>query len=168
MDTSIAFGVRQMCKKQIVRDSNGKPVAVHFLFRNKNILECPLDQLVADMVIELAAHGIKQKVGDEGAKEKVTTPDEFEAQARLMWQRCLDGTAFTRMASGIETGGDLAVALAKWRGKTLAEAQEFVKGLTQGERNKLKVHDEIKPILDRIAAERAGDIGDVEDKLANW
>lgn len=167
MDTSITFGVRQLCKKSIVRDEHGVPVAVNFLFRNGNLLECRLDDLMPNMRIEGLAHGIKQKVGDEGAKEKVTTPDEFEAQARAMWQRFLDGTAFTR-TGGIDTGGDLAAALAEWKGKPLAEAQAFVKGLTQGERNKLKVHDAIKPILDRMARDKAGDVGELDDKLDEW
>lgn len=165
---SESFGTRQKCKKRVVRDADGSPVSVNFLFRNGSLLECKLEDLMPNMRIEVLAHGIKQKVGDEGAKEKVTTADEFEAQARLMWTRLVDGTAFTRLAGAIETGGDLAVALAEFKSKPLAEAQEFVKGLSQAERNKLKVHPQVKAILDRIMAERAGNTDDMEDKLANW
>ena len=161
------FGKRQQCKKSILRNANGKPLSVVFTFRNGGVEELGLHEISQDMLVECAAHGIKQKAGDEGARESVTTAEEFQMAVRRMFERLIAGTAFERQASGGFTETDLAKALAEFKGIEVATATEFLKTLTAGQKAKLKVYDPIKTIIDRLMAERASASDeDEEDILA--
>lgn len=167
---TVGFGARQQCVKEVLRRADTQePIAVRFNLRNGVVHSCDVDQLDQKVIAELVAHGIKQKVGDEGAKEKVTSPSDFADQIAAMIQRLYDGTAFTRTAGTRQDPDlDLARALSEWKGdKTEAEALEFLKDKSKAQKQALRLVPEVKAILDRLEKERAQDV-DGEELLAGW
>lgn len=166
---AIGFGERQQCVKEVLRDADGAPLGVRFSFRNGDTTVLEVKDLPAATVAELVVHGIKQKVGDEGSKEKVTSAQEFADQAYAMAQRLLAGTAFTRLGGERANPDlDLAQALSLWKGdRTVDEALKFLKDKSKAQKQALSQVAGIKAILDRIAQERAADI-DGEAIVAGW
>lgn len=159
------FGKRQQCKKAVIRDSNGKPIALVLAFRHGESERLDFVDVAADQMLELAVHGAKQKAGDEGARETVTTSHEFQAAVRAMFDRIISGTAFERQAGGGFAESDLAKAVAEFKSISIELATEFLKPLSATNKAKLKVHPPIKTVLDRLMLERAGDGGDAEELL---
>ena len=154
------FGTRQQCKKQVLRDSNGKPTGVRLLFRDGSQEQWNVADTSPDMLLELAIHGGKQKFGDEGAKEKVTTPEEFRAAVATMINRVYAGTAFERQGGTGFVESDLAQAVAAVKGVPVEAATKFIKTLTNGQKAKIKVFGPVKIILDNLAAKRAEGVED--------
>lgn len=151
------FGKRQQCKKAIRRSASGYPEAVVFTFRNGDVVELDMGNISSTMQAELAAHGAKQKIGDEGAKEQVTNAEEFAAAARKMVARIIDDTAFERQSGGFGGETDLARAVAEFHQKPLDVVIPWLKEQSSAQKAKMRVHEGIKKILDRMLEERAGD-----------
>lgn len=158
---SVGFGARQQCVKTIIRDADGYATHVRYDFRNGKTLALELAKLDVKVQNELCAHGAKQKVGDEGARETVVTADDFYRAASNMVDRLLRG----EWRGEVDRDSDLAKAIAELKGQTVAEITTWLKTQSSAARAALRVHPPVKAILDRMAADRADGEINAEDLL---
>lgn len=122
------------------------------------------------MVLQFAAHGAEQKLGDEyaGLKE---IEDKVQAVDELL-SRFAKGQFNTVRESGgnrASGGSVLARALVEVTGKSLVEIKDFLSERSQAEKNALRANAKIAPVIARLDAERAAKAGDgvsVDDLLA--
>lgn len=156
-------GKREMLKESFVDDS-GK-VAVRIDFRNgKTITYTIPDSLMA----KFAAHGAEQKLGDEVAglkdiDDKVLAVEELAA--RLTGP---EGWNVARESNGLAGTSVLARALAEVQNVDIEKVKAFLKDKTQAQKIALRNNPKVKPVVERIEAEKAnkGEKVDTEGLLA--
>lgn len=141
-------------KRKLLKESFITPegqVQVRLDFRNG---ETRLFSLPAEMLLKFAAHGAEQKLGDEIAG--VDDVDDCVIAVDELMDRLAKGEwGVARNASGIAGTSVLARALVEHTGKTIETIKEFLKAKTQAEKVALRNNPKIKPIVDKIEAEKA-------------
>jgi len=149
-------GKRKLLKESTVSE-DGNSVEVRFDFRNGETRKVTLTK-DSPLLMKFAGHGVEQKLGDETAglddvEDCVVAVDELlERLAKGEWTMRVEGKGFA--GSSV-----LARALVEYTGKTAEQVRELMKGLTQAEKMGLRADPEIKPIIDRIEAEKAAKAG---------
>ena len=143
-------GKREMLKESFV-DEHGK-VAVRLDFRNgKSITYTVPDSLL----LKFAAHGAEQKLGDETAGLK-DIDDKFLAVEQLAGRLTgPDGWNVARESNGLAGTSVLARALCEAKGVDMEKVKTFLATKTQAEKLALRNNPSIKPIIERIEAEKA-------------
>lgn len=140
----------KIASKNIPEDLSG----VGITFTNEEVVTVRLDELSPEIVVQLALHGLSQKLGDSysGEKDLVVAKGKVEAVAKRLregdWKAVREGSGGGRIT-------DLAKALAVITGRELAEAVEVIEGMGKEEKKALRAHAQIKAELARITAERA-------------
>ncbi|HYE38142.1 hypothetical protein [Methylocaldum sp.] len=125
-------------------------VTFQFADVNNTIVHCPLKELSEAMVLQLAIHGLAQKVGDSySGAESVA---EGLAAASSVWENLKRGD-FNARAQG--TGGMVVEALARLKSLTMDEAQELWNAASDEQRETLKKNPRVKAMIDIIKGERA-------------
>ena len=140
-------------KKKMVKSSeiSGDAIAVTLDFRNGETRTF----LVPDSLLaKFAAHGAEQKLGDVIAgvvevEDCVLAIDELTAQLNA------GNWVAVREKGGMSGTSVLIRALVEFTGKTVEAIKEYLAGKTQAEKLALRNNPKVKPIVERIEAEKA-------------
>lgn len=149
-------GKRKLLKESSVT-ADGK-VAVRLDFRNG---ETRLFTIPDALLNKFAAHGAEQKLGDEIAglndvEDCVLAVDE-------LIDRLYNGEwSVKREANGMAGTSVLVRALVEHTGKTVDAIKQFLAGKSQAEKVALRNNPKIKPIVERIEAEKASKKANVD------
>jgi hypothetical protein len=163
-------------KKEIILNDVNEANGIRFTFDNGNTFDADVDSLPEAMVHRLAVHGLSQKLGDSyaGATGKGMTSDDVEQGVRELYAALKSGSFGTGRTS---TGGKLFVAFTRWameNGKTVAEAADAFRDLSDEDKKELRKAAPIKAHLAAIEAERAealakaADDSDADDLTAKY
>lgn len=149
-------GKRKLLKESSV-NADGK-VQVRLDFRNG---ETRLFTLPDNLLNKFAAHGAEQKLGDEIAG-LTDTEDCVLAMDELI-DRLYNGEwSIKREANGMAGTSVLVRALVEHTGKTVEQIKQFLNGKSQAEKVALRNNPKIKPIVERIEAEKASKKANVD------
>lgn len=141
-------GKRKMLKESIVAD--GK-VSVRLDFRNG---ETRLFTIPDALTSKFAAHGAEQKLGDETAG--LEDLDDMVLAVDELIDRLYNGDwSIRREANGMAGTSVLAKALVEVTGKSVEQVRAFLKAKTQAEKVALRNSAKIKPVVERLEAEKA-------------
>ncbi len=149
-------GKRKLLKESSVT-ADGK-VQVRLDFRNG---ETRLFTVPDALLLKFAAHGAEQKLGDEIAglndvEDCVLAVDE-------LIDRLYNGEwSVKREANGMAGTSVLVRALVEYTGKTVEQIKQFLSGKSQAEKVALRNNPKIKPIVERIEAEKASKKANVD------
>ena len=149
-------GKRKLLKESSVT-ADGK-VQVRLDFRNG---ETRLFTLPDNLLTKFAAHGAEQKLGDEIAglndvEDCVLAVDE-------LIDRLYNGEwSVKREANGMAGTSVLVRALVEHTGKSVEAIKQFLAGKSQAEKVALRNNPKIKPIVERIEAEKASKKANVD------
>ena len=149
-------GKRKLLKESSV-NADGK-VQVRLDFRNG---ETRLFTLPDNLMAKFAAHGAEQKLGDEIAglndvEDCVLAVDE-------LIDRLYNGEwSVKREANGMAGTSVLVRALVEYTGKSVEAIKQFLAGKSQAEKVALRNNPKIKPIVERIEAEKASKKANVD------
>jgi len=150
-------GKKKMLKEGLKLDDG--LLAIRIDFRNGETRTYPLNPALVE---QFATHGAEQKYGDylAGAKDDAGNPidvddmvlelDELHDQ---LYTRAEWGTK--RDASGMAGTSVLIRALAEFKAETIAQAKDRVKPLSHKEKMLLRLNPRLKPIIERMEAEKA-------------
>lgn len=149
-------GKRKLLKESSVT-ADGK-VQVRLDFRNG---ETRLFTIPDNLMAKFAAHGAEQKLGDEIAglndvEDCVLAVDE-------LIDRLYNGEwSVKREANGMAGTSVLVRALVEHTGKPVEAIKQFLSGKSQAEKVALRNNPKIKPIVERIEAEKASKKANVD------
>ena len=159
-------GKRRMLKETfITKDEAGNVTSVVTRFDFKNGKTITFDVLASGLAAELAGHGAEQKIGDETAG--VTDVEEMYLSVEDAIKRLSSGQFYKEKGEGFSGVPALARAVHEYqtsqgKDRTLEWVTEFIKSKTVAERAAVKLHPQIKAILDRMEAEKAAKAGNID------
>ena len=149
-------GKRKLLKESSV-NADGK-VQVRLDFRNG---ETRLFTLPDNLLTKFAAHGAEQKLGDEIAG--LTDVEDCVLAVDELIDRLYNGEwSVKREANGMAGTSVLVRALVEHTGKTVEQIKQFLSGKSQAEKVALRNNPKIKPIVERIEAEKASKKANVD------
>ena len=149
-------GKRKLLKESSV-NADGK-VQVRLDFRNG---ETRLFTLPDNLLAKFAAHGAEQKLGDEIAG--LTDTEDCVLAVDELIDRLYNGEwSIKREANGMAGTSVLVRALVEHTGKTVEQIKQFLNGKSQAEKVALRNNPKIKPIVERIEAEKASKKANVD------
>ena len=149
-------GKRKLLKESSVT-ADGK-VAVRLDFRNG---ETRLFTIPDTLLNKFAAHGAEQKLGDEIAG--LTDTEDCVLAVDELIDRLYNGEwSVKREANGMAGTSVLVRALVEHTGKTVEQIKQFLAGKSQAEKVALRNNPKIKPIVERIEAEKASKKANVD------
>jgi hypothetical protein len=143
-------GKRKLLKETLI-DEHGK-VAVRLDFRNG---ETRTFHLPHDLMAQFAGHGAEQKLGDETAG--VDDVDDMVIAVDELIDRLHRGEWSTRReGSGFAGTSVLLRALVEYSNgkRSIEQVKEFLKGKSQAEKMALRNSPKVKPIVERLEAEK--------------
>lgn len=141
-------GKRKLLKESIIEE--GQPPAVRLDFRNG---ETRLFYLPDSLLFRFAAHGAEQKLGDETAGEDDV--DDMVLSVDELIERLNKGEwSIKREGGGMAGTSVLIKALVEFSGRTVEQVKEFLKNKTQAEKMALRTSEKLKPIVERLEAEK--------------
>ena len=146
----VEFAGKRKLLKESLQSPEGK-VQVRLDFRNG---ETRLFTLPDNLLAKFAAHGAEQKLGDEIAG--LADVDDCVIAIDELIDRLYEGEwGVKREANGMAGTSVLVRALVEHTGKTVEQIKIFLSGKTQAEKVALRNNPKIKPIVERIEAEKA-------------
>ena len=149
-------GKRKLLKESSV-NSDGK-VQVRLDFRNG---ETRIFTIPDNLLNKFAAHGAEQKLGDEIAG--LAEIDDCVLAIDELIDRLYNGDwSVKRESSGMAGTSVLVRALVEHTGKTVEQIKAFLSGKSQAEKVALRNNPKIKPIVERIEAEKASKKANVD------
>lgn len=141
-------GKRKLLKSHAIDGSN---VFVRMDFRNGETREF---QVPSELLLKFAAHGAEQKLGDETAG--VQDVDDMVLYIDELMERLSKGEWSTKREGSPFAGASVLLrALVEVSGKTVEQVKEFLKTKTPADKMALRNSAKIKPIVERIEAEKA-------------
>ena len=149
-------GKKKLLKESFVSE-DGK-VQTRLDFRNG---ETRTFTIPAELLNKFAAHGAEQKLGDEIAGLKGANGGEADIEDCVLAideliDRLYNGEwSLKREANGLAGTSVLLRALVEHTGKSVEQIKEFLKPKSQAEKTALRNNPKIKPIVERIEAEKA-------------
>ena len=159
-------------KKQLLKDSfvgaDGS-VQVRLDWRNG---ETRIFTIPQSLLAKFAAHGAEQKLGDEIAGLKKADGSEADIEDKVLAiddliERLNAGEWNTRKESSGMAGTSVLIrALVELYSKPVSEIKSFLKDKTQAEKMALRNNGKIKPIVERLEAERQAKAGSKVDSDA--
>lgn len=142
-------GKRKLLKESMVTPTG--EVQVRLDFRNGETRLFTVPPALRD---KFAAHGAEQKLGDEIAGTDEV--DDCVLAIDNLIDRLYNGEwTVKRESSGMSGTSVLLRALVEHTGKTAEAIKAFLMGKSQAEKVALRNNPKIKPIVDRIEAEKA-------------
>lgn len=146
---SVEFvGKRKMLKETFI---DGDSVSVRLDFRNGETRTFVVPQ---ELLLRFAGHGAEQKLGDETAGE--TDVDDMVLAVDDLITRLNKGEwSIKREGGGFGGTSVLIRALVEYSGKTIEQVKEFLTGKSQAEKIALRNSAKLKPIVERLEAEKA-------------
>lgn len=149
-------GKRKLLKESTV--TSGGDVQVRLDFRNG---ATRLFTIPGTMLAKFAAHGAEQKLGDEIAGLEVV--EDCVLAIDELIDRLYNGEwAQRREASGMAGTSVLLRALCELYGKAPDTIKAFLAGKTQAEKLALRNNPKVKPIVERLEAEKIAKKVDVD------
>ena len=149
-------GKRKLLKESSVT-ADGK-VQVRLDFRNG---ETRLFSIPDALLNKFAAHGAEQKLGDEIAG--LTDVEDCVLAVDELIDRLYNSEwSVKREANGMAGTSVLVRALVEHTGKTVEQIKQFLSGKSQAEKVALRNNPKIKPIVERIEAEKASKKANVD------
>jgi hypothetical protein len=153
----VEFAGKRKLLKESLQSPEGK-VQVRLDFRNG---ETRLFTLPDNMLAKFAAHGAEQKLGDEIAG--LADVDDCVIAIDELIDRLYNGEwGVKREANGMAGTSVLVRALVEHTGKTVEQIKTFLSGKSQAEKVALRNNPKIKPIVERIEAEKASKAAKVD------
>ena len=141
-------GKRKMLKESIFPEGSNPQVRLDFE-NGKSILFTLPDSLLA----KFAAHGAEQKLGDETAGTQ--DPDDMFNDVEELVGRLNNGEwSVGRQGSGFAGISTLTLALVEVTGKDEAAVKAWLKDKKPAEKAALKNSAKVKPVYDRLEAEK--------------
>ena len=148
-------GKRKMLKETIIE---GDTVSVRLDFRNG---ETRTFTLPGELLLKFAGHGAEQKLGDETAGEE-DVDDMCLAVDDLIDRLNKGEWSMKREGGGMAGTSVLLRALMELSSKTVEQVKEFLKPLTQADKLALRNSPKVKPIVDRLEAEKVSKASKVD------
>lgn len=146
----VDFAGKRKLLKESLQTADGQ-VAVRLDFRNG---ETRLFTLPSGLMAKFAAHGAEQKLGDEiSGLEDIE--DCVMAVDTLIERLNAGEWGIKREANGMAGTSVLVRALVESTGKTVEQIKAFLANKSQAEKVALRNNPKIKPIVERIEAEKA-------------
>lgn len=153
-------GKRKMLKETLINTETGQ-VQVRVDFVNG---ETRLFTLPTTLMAQFAGHGAEQKLGDEVAG--ITEVDDMVMAVDNLMDRLATGVwSAKREASGMAGTSVLAKALSEHSGKPIEVIRAFLTSKSQAEKVALRANASIKPIVERLEAERAAKAGGKKEAI---
>lgn len=153
----VDFAGKRKLLKESVLNADGT-VAVRLDFRNG---ETRLFTIPGNMLAKFAAHGAEQKLGDEIAG--LTDTEDCVLAVDELIDRLYNGEwGVKRESNGMAGTSVLVRALVEHTGKTVDAIKTFLAGKSQAEKVALRNNPKIKPIVERIEAEKASKKANVD------
>lgn len=149
-------GKRKLLKESSV-NAEGK-VQIRLDFRNG---QSRLFTVPDPLLLRFAAHGAEQKLGDEIAGIE-DVEDGLLAIDELIDRLYAGEWGIARQGNGMAGTSTLLKALVELKGLPVEKVKEFLSGKTQAEKIALRNNPKIKPIVDRIEAEKASKAAKVD------
>lgn len=149
-------GKKKLLKESFVQGDGS--VQTRLDFRNG---ETRLFTIPDNMVAKFAAHGAEQKLGDEIAGLKGANGGEADIEDCVLAideliDRLYNGEwGVKREANGLAGTSVLLRALVEHTGKTAEQIKAFLSTKSQAEKTALRNNPKVKPIVERIEAEKA-------------
>jgi hypothetical protein len=144
-------GKRKLLKETII-EGDVVSVRLDFINGQTRLFECP-----SDLILKAAGHGLEQKLGDEVAG--VADPDDQVLAIDELIERLAkgpEGWTTQRQSSGIAGTSVLFKALCEaYPDKAPAALKEYLKTKTQADKIALRNSKRLKPIVERLEAEKA-------------
>jgi len=149
-------GKRKMLKESLFPEGSNPQVRLDFI-SGKSILFTLPDSLLA----KFAAHGAEQKLGDETAGTQ-DVDDMYEDVSALV-ERLNKGEWRTERQGGGFSGISILIkALMEVTGKTDEQVKAWIKDKTPADKAALKNSPKVKPVYDRLEAEKAAGAAKVD------
>lgn len=146
----VEFAGKRKLLKESIQSAEGK-VQVRLDFRNG---ETRLFTIPDNMLAKFAAHGAEQKLGDEIAG--LTDTDDCVIAVDELIDRLYNGEwGVKRESNGMAGTSVLVRALVEHTGKAVEQIKTFLSGKSQAEKVALRNNPKVKPIVERIEAEKA-------------
>lgn len=146
----VGFGKKQKLIKESTIGEDGS-VAVRLDFVNGRVLNFTIPSV---LFARFAAHGAEQKLGDAIAGEN-DIDDAVLSVEDLIGRLNAGEWNVTRAAGGFSGTSILARAIVEASGKSHEEIRAFLSTKTQAEKLALRRSVKIKPIIERLEAEKA-------------
>lgn len=149
-------GKRKMLKESSITPEGQVQVRLNFLSGEFRVFTVP-----ADLVSKFAAHGAEQKLGDElaglkGANGGEADIDDCVLAIDDLINRLYEGQwSVKRASNGLAGTSVLIRALVESTGKSIEQIRAFLTGKTMADKLALRGNPKIKPIIDRMEAEKA-------------
>lgn len=149
-------GKRKMLKESLFPE--GELPVVQLDFRNGETRKFQIPQ---ELLYRFAAHGAEQKLGDETAGETdvddmvLAVDDLIERLKKLEW-------SVKREGGGMSGTSVLLKALMEKSGKSMEQVKAFLKTKTPAEKQALRASDQLKPIVDRMEAEKLAKVAKID------
>lgn len=150
-------GKKRVMQEVIKADESG--IVVKANFRNGRVV---ITELAPGLLYQAAAHGVKQKQGDEIANEK-DLDDAILAYEELRdrlqkgeWNATMDA------ANSMAGTSSLLKAIVEVTGKSVAVVKEFLKGKTRDQKDALKGAPRFAAVFQRIESEKKSKQKDAE------
>lgn len=160
-------GKRKMLKESKIPGEDGYdgPLAVQFDFKNGNTVLFAVPEALMN---HFAAHGAAQKIGDETAGEDDV--DDMQLAVESIIERLSNGQ-WSKEREGGGFGGTSVLIQAlqlAWPAKTLEDIRAWLKPKTKAEKDALRASSRLKPIVDKLEAEKAAKTAHIDtDALFN-
>jgi hypothetical protein len=154
-------GKRRMLKDSIFADGTGHPT-IRLDFRNGRTVSFKIPEA---LVLKFAAHGAEQKLGDEVAGYKEDELDDQVLAVEDLVKRLEKGEWNVKREGGAMAGTSILIkALVEFAAgsRTAEQVKEFLSGKSQAEKVALKNSPKIKPIVEKLEAERAAKTAHVD------
>jgi hypothetical protein len=144
-------GKRKMLKESFVDEQSGA-IAVRCDFRNGKTITYTIPH---SLVAKFAAHGAEQKLGDETAG--LDDVDDAYLAVEQLANRLTgpEGWNVQRESNGLAGTSVLARALAEVKGVDIEKVKAFLSTKSQAEKIALRNNPAVKPVVERIEAEKA-------------
>lgn len=149
-------GKRKLLKESLFPENELPTIRLDFRNGESRLFPIP-----PELLHRFAAHGAEQKLGDETAgvediDDMVLCVDEL---IERLSKRAEDGTflgewATRREASGMAGTSVLMKALMELSNKSIDEVKAFLKNKTQADKLALRNSAKVKPIIERLEAEK--------------
>ena len=137
-------GTRRLQKESIEGPNGELQVRLDFVNGETRLFTLP-DALLA----KFALHGAEQKLGDEISG--LTDIDDCVLAIDELTDRLAKGDwSIRRESSGLAGASVLARALVELTGKPASQVKDDLKALSQAEKNALREHPKLKPIIERL------------------
>lgn len=142
-------GKRKLLKSSQVSPEGAIQTRLDFINGETRLFTIP-DSLLA----KFASHGAEQKLGDEIAGVE-DVEDAVLAIDDLMERLSKGEWGVARDKSGLAGASILLRALVETTGKSVEEIKAFLKDKTAAQKAALRVNPKVKPVVDRLEAEKA-------------